>query len=430
VLDELSRSGWARLGKDEHVSNLLEALEGVTEQGTGDKDLRPSFGSHLQPPYLALFRWRPGPANDIEGLGLRISEALGELPLHDDEGDEMARVLVAPDKFRSTASAKAVAAACGRAVAAAGHVAELLPLADGGEGLLEVVGGSLQTTIVHGPLGEEVAAAWRLLAEAPGAEPATAVIEMAAASGLELVGGAAGNDPMAASTKGTGELIEAALDHGATRIIVGLGGSATTDGGVGALEVIADDERLKSTELLVACDVTTTFVFAAEVFGPQKGATPAMVGLLGRRLDAVAEHYLDRFGVDVRQIPGSGAAGGLGGGLAALGARLRSGFELVADLLGLDRAIEGADLVITGEGRLDVTSFTGKVVGSLRDRVAGRTAIACVVGEATPEAMALAGDMTVMSLSDRYGGEKARSDTEALIEATCAEFLAAWSPGP
>ena len=339
----------------------------------------------------------------------------------------IAHVLVAPDKFRSTASAQAVAAACGRAAASMGHVAELLPLADGGEGLLEVVGGTLRTTVVHGPLGEEVEASWRLLDGYEGTAPATAVIEMAAASGLGLVGGADGNDPMAASTRGTGELIEAALDEGARRIIVGLGGSATTDGGVGALEVLADDQRLRDTELLVACDVTTTFVFAAEVFGPQKGATPAMVGLLGRRLDSLAEHYFERFGVDVRKIPGSGAAGGLGGGLAVLGAQLRSGFELVADLLGLDRAIERADVVITGEGRLDVTSFTGKVVGSLRDRVAGR-AIACIVGEATPEALALAGDMTVLSLTDRYGGEKARSDTEALIESTCAEFLAAWSP--
>jgi glycerate 2-kinase len=293
--------------------------------------------------------------------------------------------------------------------------------------MLKVVGGSLRTTIVHGPLGEEVAASWRFLDKPPGGAPATAVIEMAAASGLELVGGALGNDPMAASTRGTGELIKAALDEEARRIIVGLGGSATTDGGVGALEVIADDVRLRDTELLVACDVTTTFVFAAEVFGPQKGATPAMVGLLGRRLDALAEHYLDRFGVDVRQIPGSGAAGGLGGGLAAIGAKLRSGFELVADLLELEEAIGRADLVITGEGRLDVTSFAGKVVGSLRDRVMGRTDIVCIVGEATPDGLALAGEMSVLSLSDRYGDEQARSDTEALIEATCAEFLATWS---
>jgi glycerate 2-kinase len=343
------------------------------------------------------------------------------------EETRIAHVLVAPDKFRSTASAQAVAAACGRAVAATGHVAELLPLADGGEGLLEVVGGSVRTTIVHGPLGEEVAASWRFLDKPPRRAPATAVLEMAAASGLELVGGAAGNDPMAASTRGTGELIKAALDEGARRIIVGLGGSATTDGGVGALEVIAGDVRLRDTEVLVACDVTTTFVFAAEVFGPQKGATPAMVGLLGRRLDALAEHYLDRFGVDVRQIPGSGAAGGLGGGLAAIGAKLRSGFELVADLLRLEDAIGRADLVITGEGRLDVTSFAGKVVGSLRDRVMGGTDIVCIVGESTPDGLALAGEMSVLSLSDRYGGEKARSDTEALIEATCAEFLATWS---
>ena len=280
------------------------------------------------------------------------------------------------------------------------------------------------------PLGEEVAAAWRFLDAAPGAEPATAVIEMAAASGLELVGGAAGNDPMAASTRGTGELIEAALDEGARRIIVGLGGSATTDGGVGALEVIADDVRLRSTELLVACDVTTTFVFAAEVFGPQKGATPAMVGLLGRRLDALAEHYLDRFGVDVRQIPGSGAAGGLGGGLAVLGAKTALGLRTgrrPPRARSSDRTSRPRHHRRRSTGR-DVVYRQGRRIASRPRRRAGD--IACVVGEATPEALALAGEMTVLSLSDRYGGEKARSDTEALIEATCAEFLASWSAEP
>jgi glycerate kinase len=305
---------------------------------------------------------------------------------------------------------------------------ELLPLADGGEGLLEVVGGSHRATTVHGPLGEDVNAAWSLIESPLGGGPRTAVIEMATASGLGLVGGAGGNDAMAASTRGTGELICAALDAGAKRIIVGLGGSATTDGGAGAIAVVGDDGRLRDVELLCACDVTTTFVFAAEVFGPQKGAPPAMVGLLGRRLDALAEHYLDHFGVDVRQIPGSGAAGGLGGGLAVLGARLCSGFDLVSDLLGLDAAIDRADLVVTGEGRLDATSFAGKVVGSLYSLVAERCAITCVVGEASPEAAALAGEMVVISLSDRYGRARALTETEALIEEGFAEFLDGWSP--
>jgi glycerate kinase len=336
--------------------------------------------------------------------------------------------LIAPDKFRSTASARTVAAACGRAASDAGHVVELLPLADGGEGLLEVLDGSPRSTLVHGPLGELVTATWCLLESPPGGGPSTAVIEMAAASGLELVGGADHNDPMAASTVGTGELIVAALDAGAKRIIVGLGGSATTDGGAGAVAAVGDDERLRDVELLGACDVTTTFVFAAEVFGPQKGANLAMVGLLGRRLDALAEHYLDRYGVDVRQIAGSGAAGGLGGGLAVMGATLRSGFDLVAELLGLDEAIGRADLVITGEGRLDATSFAGKVIGSLVARVSGRAEVACIVGEATDEGIALAGDVPVLSLSERYGKDRALSETEALIEQTCADYLASWSP--
>jgi glycerate kinase len=155
-----------------------------------------------------------------------------------------------------------------------------------------------------------------------------------------------------------------------------------------------------------------------------------MVGLLGRRLDALAEHYLDSYGVDVRQIPGSGAAGGLGGGLAVMGATLRSGFDLVAELVGLDEAIGRANLVITGEGRLDATSFAGKVIGSLVARVTGRAEIVCIVGEATAEGIALAGDVPVLALSERYGRDRALSETETLIEQTCAAYLAGWSPAP
>ena len=210
------------------------------------------------------------------------------------------------------------ARAIGQACWERGHDCDELALADGGEGLLDVLGGANRTTTVTGPLGTPVEAQWRL-------HQGTAIIEMARASGLVLAGGAEGNDPLEATTAGTGQLIDAALTAGAKRIIVGLGGSATTDGGLGALRAISAPVRLRGVELLVACDVTTRFVDAAAVFGPQKGASPSQVQLLTRRLERLGQRYAEQFGVDVTEIPGSGAAGGIAGMLAALGGRLVPG---------------------------------------------------------------------------------------------------------
>ncbi len=268
--------------------------------------------------------------------------------------------MVAPDKFRGTVDAATVATAVAAAVEAAGHDAVTQPMADGGEGTLQVLGGPNRSTVVTGPLGDDVDAPWRLVRS-------TAVIEMATASGLELVGGAEGNDAVAASTYGTGELIGAALDAGAKRIIVGVGGSATTDGGLGALRALPPPPRFAGVSITVACDVRTRFVDAAEHFAPQKGATPAQVELLRRRLERLAQVYAEESGVDVTSVDGSGAAGGLAGGLLTIGATLVEGFDLVADEVGLDDLVEGADLVITGEGHLDEESFDGKVVGGVVD---------------------------------------------------------------
>jgi glycerate kinase len=223
-----------------------------------------------------------------------------------------------------------------------------------------------------------VEAEWALCADG------TAIVEMARASGLVLVEGR--NDPLAATTRGTGELIATAVREGARRVIVGVGGSATTDGGLGALEALG--WSIVGTEVIVACDVATPFLDAARIYGPQKGAGAAQVALLARRLEALADELEARTGVDVRAIEGGGAAGGLAGGLAAIGARVEPGFEVVARAVGLDLAIEGADLVLTGEGRLDATSFAGKVVGEVVDWAADAGVVhrGVVVGQATDAA--------------------------------------------
>ncbi|MFM9172139.1 MAG: glycerate kinase, partial [Acidimicrobiaceae bacterium] len=239
------------------------------------------------------------------------------------------KVLAAVDKFRGTATAAQVATAIGHACWQLGHDCIERPLADGGEGTLDALGGANRTTLVTGPLGKPVQAPWRL-------HRGTAVIEMARASGLMLAGGKQDNDPIAATTTGTGELIDAALDLGAKRIIVCLGGSATTDGGLGAVKAIQTPARLKGVEFVVACDVTTKFTDAAKVFAPQKGASPAQVQFLTTRLEKLVQVYQQSYGVDVSEISGAGAAGGLAGGLAALGAQLVPGFDLVAEEVELD----------------------------------------------------------------------------------------------
>lgn len=324
------------------------------------------------------------------------------------------RVVAAPDKLRGTAAATEVAAAIGRAARRAGWGCDEVPMADGGEGTLDALGGPNRTTVVTGPLGARVEARWRL-------DGRTAVIEMAQASGLALVGGAEGNDPVAASTVGTGELVVAALDAGAKRVIVGVGGSATTDGGLGALRALHPLGRLKGVELVVACDVRTGFVDAAEVFSPQKGATTAQVELLRRRLERLAEVYWSEHGVDVTTIAGAGAAGGLAGGLAAAGARLVSGFELVADEVELYERIEPADLVITAEGFLDEQSFEGKVVGGVAELAA----------QAGVPALAIAGEVfdgaedriDAISLVERFGEHRALTETLACVEEVTAGVL-------
>ena len=324
-------------------------------------------------------------------------------------------VVCCPDKFRGSLTAGEAADAFAAGVERAGRPAVRLPLADGGEGTLDVLcpaAHQRRTTRVTGPLGDPVDAEWGLRDD-------TAVIEMARASGLALVHGY--NDPLRATTFGTGELLRAALDAGVRRAIVAVGGSATVDGGLGALEALGFD--LRGAKVVVAFDVSTTFVDAASVFGPQKGADAAAVAELERRLERLADRYRGARGVDVRELPGSGAAGGLAGGLAAYGAGLVPGAALIAEVVGLRSSLATASLVLTGEGRLDTTSFAGKVVGNVlhEARVLGVPA-GIVAGDAGPGARPVGVDC--VTLVGLVGSVGVALEDAARLSADAAEALA------
>jgi glycerate 2-kinase len=327
-------------------------------------------------------------------------------------------VVAAPDKFRQTATAAQIAAAIAAAVTGAGGRCVQVPMSDGGEGMLDAFGGANRELTVSGPLGEPVTAPWR--AEADG----TAIIESAYAAGIALVGGAAGNDAERASTRGVGELIVAAVEEGARTIVVGVGGSATTDGGAGAVAAVTAAGGLRGARLRVCCDVSTPFTDAARVFGPQKGANREQVERLTARLRAERERVLRATGLDLDTVAGSGAAGGLAGGLAALGAELVPGFDAVADAHQLDARIAAAHLVVTGEGRLDRTSLTGKVVGGvIRLGQASHVPVLVVAGQAEA-GLVLGAGVHVVDLTARFGPAAARRDTTDCTAAAVAAFLA------
>ncbi|HET9119961.1 MAG TPA: glycerate kinase [Solirubrobacterales bacterium] len=275
----------------------------------------------------------------------------------------MTRFLVAPDSFKGTLSARQVAEAIGRGLEDAGAVPDLCPAADGGEGtadvLLDALGGERRTAEVHDPLGRAIEATYALVRD--GSE---AVVEVAAASGLGLVGEEE-RDAERASSAGTGELIVAAAAAGADRILVAAGGSATTDGGRGAIDAIEAAGGLGDRRIEVLCDTTVPFERAAAVFAPQKGASSEAVERLTSRLAAEAG-ALPR---DPRGRAMTGAAGGLSGGLwAAFGAHLVLGSTFVLGVVGFDRRLEQADAAITGEGRLDAQSREGKLTGQIARR--------------------------------------------------------------
>lgn len=299
------------------------------------------------------------------------------------------RALVAPDSFKGTFDAPTVARALADGLRQAGWQTDACPVADGGEGtlpiLVEALGGELVEVEASDPLGRRVACAFGLVDDG-----ATAIVEMAQASGLGRVT-ARERDAWRASTAGTGELILAAAGTGAREILVAVGGSATTDGGAGAIAAIRAGGGLGDARLIVLCDVETAFEDAPRIFGPQKAADAATVARLEQRLHALAETLPH----DPRGMRFGGCAGGLSGGLwAAFGAELRAGAAAVLDALRVDERMRAAQLVVAGEGCLDEQSFDGKIVGELVRRAgAAGVAIHAVTGTSrlSPDAAARAG---------------------------------------
>lgn len=343
------------------------------------------------------------------------------------------KIIVAPDSFKGSISSIGVCEAAEKGIREVFPDARvvLLPIADGGEGTVDCFAAACAcekiSVPVTGPLGQKTDAVFAITAEG------TAVIEMAAASGLTLV---REKNPLKATTYGTGELIKAAMDRGCRKIIIGLGGSATNDGGAGMAQALGfslkdtngceigfggaelaklqtidsthADPRLRECEIIAACDVTNTLCGengASSVFGPQKGADAVMVAQLDNNLAHYAEVIQKQLGISVKDIPGTGAAGGLSAGLIAFcNAEIKPGIDLILDAIGFDRHLEAADLVITGEGRIDRQSVYGKVPVGVAKRAKGAgvpvIAIVGAIGEGA-ELVYAYGVSSIMSICDK-----------------------------
>ena len=374
----------------------------------------------------------------------------------------MVRIIAAPDSFKGSLTAATAAECMARGVKNVLPDAEVLqvPLSDGGEGLVDALlaaaGGTVLTKKVQGPLGEPVEARFGLL------KNGVAVIEMAAASGLLLLPEGKSN-PLLTTTYGTGELIRAALDLQCRRILLGVGGSATNDGGAGMAQALGyslldqagrelppggqflanldridtggADRRLRETEFIVACDVTNPLTGengASRVYGPQKGATPAMAAVLDAALRHLAAIIRRDLGIDVENVPGAGAAGGLGAGLMAFAdAKLVPGIELVLDAVNFNGLLDGADLVLTGEGSLDAQSFSGKVPVGVAAQ-ASRRGVPVLAFAGTVNAgrrhLQQVGITAAFSVMDRpLSLVEAMQGAASLLEKTVTEVISLWA---
>lgn len=372
------------------------------------------------------------------------------------------KIVIAPDSFKDSLDAAGVARAIALGLGEALPAAELVecPMADGGEGTMEAIvaasHGELRRLTVRGPLGQQVEAGWGWLAESR-----TAVIEMAQASGIQLVPSGQ-RDACRSSTWGTGELIAAALAAGAQRIVLAIGGSATNEGGSGMLRALglrlldaggqaleegglalarlaridaSDlDPRLAEVQVEVAADVDNPLCGAngaSAIFGPQKGANPEQVQALDQALGHFADHCAQLLGEDVRDFPGCGAAGGMGfAAKAFMGARFRPGVEVVAELAGLDALVQGADLVITGEGRFDAQTLRGKTPMGVA-RVAKRHGVPVVVlagtlGEGYQQLYAHGIDAAFALANGPMTLEQACANAAQLLQARAGDVARLW----
>jgi glycerate kinase len=355
------------------------------------------------------------------------------------------RVVVAPDSFGGTLTAVEAAAALASAWPAPHEVVQV-PLSDGGPGFLDALPGVRVTALVEDPLARPQLASFLL-------DGGTAYVESAQAAGLQLLD-PADRDPTRTTSYGVGQLVAAAAEAGATRVVIGLGGTATNDGGAGLLAALglrredaqgnglapgglalASAARLVGSppelELVAATDVDNPLLGpygATHVFGPQKGASAAQVQALEAALARWADVVEERLGVAVRDLPGAGAAGGLGFALLALGAQRVPGFDVVAAATGLDGLVAHADLVITGEGRLDASSTRGKVVSGVA-RVAGEHGVPCVAvaGEVLlgQREAGAAGLSETWSLVD-HDEQHARSDAARVLSEVAVRVARAW----
>ncbi len=376
------------------------------------------------------------------------------------------KIVVAPDSFKGSLSALKVSRAMERGIRKVNPKINvcLLPMADGGEGTVEALvtalGGEIIPTVVTGPLGDPVNSFFGLLGDGT-----TAVIEMAAASGLPLVP-AGRRNPLVTTSCGTGQLIRFALERGASQLIIGIGGSATNDGGAGMVQALGArlldaegrelaygggnldllhsidmnglDSRLRESRIRVACDVTNPLCGpkgASAVFGPQKGATAEMVAVLDKNLNHYADVLEAATGKKVREMEGAGAAGGLGAALLAIfNADLLPGSRIVLDAGKADRLMEGADLVITGEGRTDSQTLYGKVPAGVAELAAKHhVPVVCISGGLTPDAVELYqhGFSGLFSITEGpISLEQAMTEAEPLVERAAERvarmFLAGW----
>lgn len=369
------------------------------------------------------------------------------------------KIVIAPDSFKGSVSAKDAAQSIKNGIIKVYKDINVvcIPMADGGEGtvqpMVDATGGKIIKTRVHGPMFREVDAFYGILGDGK-----TAVIEMAAASGLPLVSDDQ-KDPMTASTYGTGELIKHALDKGCDKIIMGVGGSATNDGGQGmakalgvvfldkqgndigygggsldklfSIDISGIDKRIKNCEVILACDVENPLcgpTGATYVFGPQKGAKDGVLEILDKNLEHYAGVIKSTLNVDIKDYPGAGAAGGLGGGaLAFLNANMRKGVEIVIEMVRLDEHVKDADLVITGEGMMDFQTQFGKTpFGVAKTAKKHGVPVVALVGKIGKGANALY-DLGIDSIFSIVDGpmslEDAMANGEKLLEDTAERVM-------